>query len=121
MRVEELLEWSQTIRYIGKPFQNLGDKGKEGVSWAIQFSELRDQINQLGLSLYHNENKVYPNRKQASAYQYSRNKLLWLKILFECTSRFSDITSINIDTADEQLRQTAQELLNLSNKALTKY
>lgn len=120
IRVEELLNWSQTIKYIGKPF-HLGDNVKEGEPWAIQFSEMRDKINQLGLSTYSIGELDHLDFKKIYSFQRARNKVRWLNNLFEFTSQLSNATFINLDIADKQLRQTAQELLNLSNKAMSKY
>jgi hypothetical protein len=119
IEVDGLLDWSRTIKYIGKPFQ-MGDKGKEGVDWAVKFSEVYDQINQHGLSIYSTERIDDLKSKELPSYSFSGNKSLWLELLEEYTGRFNSISNTYMYTADENLRKTAEELLILSNKAFSK-
>jgi hypothetical protein len=122
MSVGLLLKWSQTITYIGKPFQEFEDKSRSGEDWAIQFSELRVRINNhLGLNEYSTELIDYPNKVQIFTFQRLQVEIPWWYTLTELTSSFSHVSSYHMNSADKQLRQTAQELFNLSNKALSKY
>lgn len=128
MNVITLLNWSQTIKNIGKPFQILEDKRKSGEDWAIQFSELQARINehlgisdQLGVSGFSKKETDYPSQMQIIAYKQFGTEIQWWETLSELTSSFDDITSHHMNSADKQLRRTAQELFNLSNKALLKY
>jgi hypothetical protein len=125
MNVVALLNWSQTIKNIGKPFRVLEDKGKSGEDWAIQFSELQSRINQhLGVSdqlgVTSNKEVEYPSQLQIILFKQARAEIPWWESLSELTSSFDDITSHHMNSADKQLRQTAQELYNLSNQALLK-
>jgi len=128
MNVVALLNWSQTIKNIGKPFQVLEDKSKSGEIWAIQFSELQGRINehlgmtdQLGVGGSSKKEMDYPSQMQILAFQRLGKEIPWWETLSELTSSFQDISSHHMNSADKQLRQTAQELFNLSNKALSNY
>jgi hypothetical protein len=122
MSVGLLLKWSQTITHIGKPYRELEDKSKSGEDWAIQFSELQGRINShLGLNEYSTERVSYPGRAQILAFQRFGVEIPWWETLAELTSSFSHISSYHMNSADKQLRQTAQELFNLSSKALLNY
>jgi len=128
MTVVALLSWSQNINNIGKPFQIMEDKSKSGEDWAIQFSELQNRINehlgvidQLGISGSSKNEIDYPNQMQILAYQRLGTEISWWETLSELTSSFSHTSSHHMNSADKQLRQTAQELYNLSNKALSNY
>lgn len=128
MHVVTLLNWSQSIKSIGKPFKILEDKSKSGEDWAIQFSELQNRINMhfgmtdpLGVSEVTKEVKDFPNQLQIISFQRFGTKIPWWETLSELTSSFSDASSHHMNSADKQLRQTAQELYNLSNKALSNY
>ena len=122
MCVASLLSWSQTLKYIGKPYQELADKSRSGEDWAIQFSELQGRINNhLGLNQYSTEAVAYPSKIQLSTFQRFGVEIPWWETLTELTSSFSHVSSHHMNAADKQLRQTAQELFNLSNKALSNY
>ena len=128
MTVVALLNWSQNINNIGKPFQILEDKSKSGEDWAIQFSELQNHINehlgmidQLGISGSSKNEIDYPSQMQILAYQRLGTEISWWETLSELTSSFSHTSAHHMNSADKQLRQTAQELFNLSNKALSNY
>jgi len=128
MSVVSLLNWSQSINNIGKPFQKHDDKSKSGEEWAIQFSELQSRINehlgmdeQLGLNEYSKKDIDYPSQIQILTFQRLGTEISWWETLSELTSSFSHISSHHMNSADKQLRQTAQELFNLSNKALSNY
>ena len=122
MRVGSLLKWSQTITYIGRPFQELADKSKSGEDWAIQFSELQGRINNhLGMNEYATEHINYPGKAMILAFQRLGADIPWWATLTELTSSFSHASSHHMNSADKQLRQTAQELFNLSNRALSSY
>ena len=128
MNVVALLNWSQTIKSIGKPFQLLADKSKSGEDWAIQFSGLQSRINEhLGMSDQlaapdtTKEDIGYPSQLQIISFQRLGTRIPWWETLSELTSSFSDASSHHMNSADKQLRQTAQELYNLSNKALSNY
>ena len=127
MNVVALLNWSQTIKNIGKPFQIMENKSKSGEDWAIQFSELQSRINehlgvsdQLGVSESSKKEISYPSQTQILAFRLG-TEIPWWETLSELTSSFQDISSHHMNSADKQLRQTAQELFNLSNKALSNY
>lgn len=122
MNVVALLNWSQTIKNIGKPFKILEDKSKSGEDWAIQFSELQSRMNehlgvsdQLGVT---SKEVEFPSQMQIILFKQTRSEIPWWETLSELTSSFDDITTHHMNSADKQLRQTAQELYNLSNKAL---
>lgn len=126
--VVSMLNWSQNIKNIGKPFQLLEDKSKSGEDWAIQFSELQSRINehlgmtdQLGVNEYSKKDIDYPSQIQILSFQKLGTEIIWWETLSELTSSFSHISSHHMNSADKQLRQTAQELFNLSNKALSNY
>ena len=120
MSVGLLLKWSKTIKYIGKPYEEREDKSKAGEDWAIQFSELQGRINaHLGLNEYSTERIDYPGKAQVLAFQRLGVEIPWWETLTELTSSFQHISSHHMNSADKQLRQTAQELFNLSNKALS--
>jgi hypothetical protein len=117
-----LLKWSQTIKYIGKAYQELEDRRKSGEDWAVQFSELQGRVNNhLGLNEYSTERIDYPGKAQKAAFQRLGIEIPWWETLTELTSSFSHISSYHMNSADKQLRQTAQELFNLSSKALSNY
>jgi hypothetical protein len=124
--VVALLNWSQSIQNIGKPFKILEDKSRLGEEWAIQFSGLQIRINehlgmedQLGVNEY--SKKDYPSQIQILSFQRFGAEIPWWETLIELTSSFSHASSHHMNSADKQLRQTAQELFNLSNKALSNY
>jgi len=128
MNVAALLNWSQTIKSIGKPFQIMEDKSKSGEDWAIQFSELQNRINthlgmtdQLGVGEATKEDIDYPGQIQIISFQRLGSKIPWWETLSELTSSFSDASSHHMNSADKQLRQTAQDLYNLSNIALSNF
>jgi len=128
MCVLALLNWSQDIRNIGKPFQILENKSKSGEDWAIQFSELQSRINEhlgmtdpLGMNDYSKRKIYYPSQIQILTFQRLGTEIAWWETLSELTSSFSHTSSHHMNSADKQLRQTAQELFNLSNKALSNY
>jgi len=128
MSVVSLLSWSQNIKNIGKPYQKLEDKSKSGEEWAIQFSELQSRINEhlgmddhLGVNEYSKKEIYYPSQIQILTFQRLGTEISWWETLSELTSSFSHTSSHHMNAADKQLRQTAQELFNLSNKALSKY
>lgn len=128
MSVVSLLNWSQSIQNIGKPFKILEDKGRSGEEWAIQFSGLQTRINdhlgmedQLGVNEYSKKELDYPSQMQILAFHRLGTEVPWWETLSELTSSFSHTSSHHMNSADKQLRQTAQELFNLSNKALSNY
>lgn len=126
--VVAMLNWSQNIKNIGKPFQRFEDKSKSGEEWAIQFSELQSRINehlgmtdQLGVSEYSKKEIYYPSQIQILTFHRLGTEIPWWETLSELTSSFSHTSSHHMNSADKQLRHTAQELFNLSNKALSNY
>lgn len=128
MNVVALLNWSQNIKKIGKPFQKLEDKSKSGEDWAIQFSELQCRINEhlgmtdeLGVNECSKKDIDYPGQIQILTFQRLGTEIPWWETLCELTSSFSHASSHHMNLADKHLRQTAQELFNLSNKALSSY
>ena len=122
VKVDLLLKWSQTIKYIGEPYQRMEDNSKSGVDWAVDFSNSKDEINKLlGLSERPIEHLRYPSKVQIFAFQRFEREIPWWKEFIDSTSRFGARASLHMNSADLQLRQTAQELFNLSNKALSSY
>lgn len=123
LTVISLLNWSQTIKNIGKPYQILEDKRKSGEDWAIQFGELQSRVNEhLGMIDPLAVKEVqYPSQLQILTFQRLGTEIPWWETLSELTSSFSHTASHHMNSADKQLRQTAQELFNLSNKALSNY
>lgn len=124
LTVISLLNWSQTIKNIGKPYQVNQDKSKSGEDWAIQFSELQSRVNEhLGMTDSFGVMKEveYPSQLQIISFQRLGTEIPWWETLSELTSSFSHTSSHHMNSADKQLRQTAQELFNLSNKALSNY
>jgi hypothetical protein len=124
LKITALLKWSQTIQSIGKPFKILEDKSRSGEEWAIQFSGLQSRMNEhLGMDEQTGETSKkeaeYPNQMQIIAYQSLGRDLAWWETLSELTSEFQHTWSHHMNAADKQLRETAQELYNLSNKALS--
>jgi hypothetical protein len=67
------------------------------------------------------EDTGYPGQLQIISFQRLGTRIPWWETLSELTSSFSDASSHHMNSADKQLRQTAQELYNLSNKALSNY
>ena len=99
-----------------------------GEDWAIQFSELQNRINehlgmtdQLGMGGSSKKETYYPGQMQILAYQRLGTEIPWWETLSELTSSFQHTSSHHMNSADKQLRQTAQELFNLSNKALSNH
>lgn len=128
MTVVTLLNWSQKINHIGKPFKVLEDKSKSGEDWAIQFSGLQSRVNEhLGLTDSSGAGGTpkkeveYPSPMQILKYQRLGTEIPWWETLLELTSEFQHTSSHHMNSADKQLRHTAQELFNLSNKALSNY
>lgn len=128
MSVVALLNWSQKINHIGKPFKVLEDKSRSGEDWAIQFSGLQSRVNEhlgmidsSGTSGTPKKEVEYPSPMQIVAYQRLGTEIPWWEMLLELTSEFQHTSSHHMNSADKQLRQTAQELFNLSNKALSNY
>lgn len=122
MTVGSLLKWSQTITYIGRPFQELADKSKSGEDWAVQFSELQGRINlHLGMNEFSTEHVSYPSKAMILAFQSLGAEIPWWETLTELTSSFGHASYHHMNSADKRLRQTAQELFNLSNRALSSY
>jgi hypothetical protein len=126
--VVALLNWSQNIKNIGKPYLILDDKSKSGEDWAIQFSELQSRINEhlgmtdrLGVGGYSKREIEFPSQIHIISFQRLGTEIPWWEILSELTSSFQHTSSHHMNAADKQLRQTAQELFNLSNKALANY
>lgn len=119
--VEELLDWSQTIKHIGKPLQNLKKRGKRGVSWAVHFSELQEEIDRLGLRIYYAKNIDQPNKKQMRSVQLSEDKNLWVGHLKNFAGRFNDLTLTHMNITDQHLLKTAQKLLTISHEALSNH
>ena len=126
--VVALLNWSQDIQKIGRPFKILEDKSRSGEEWAIQFSGLQIRINQhlgmedqLGVNEYSKKELDYPSQIQILSFQRFGTEVPWWETLTELTSSFSHVSAHHMNSADKQLRQTAQELFNLSNKALSNY
>ncbi|SRR6266498_3778821 len=119
LHVGLLLKWSEKIKFIGKPYKEFEDKSREGEDWSIQFSVIRTDIdNHLGLnSMNHTD---YPNKIQILAFRTLGGEILWWENLNEFTSSFNDTSSSLMTWADKQLRQTAQDLFNLSKEALLK-
>lgn len=128
MNVTTLLNWSQKIIHIGKPFRVLEDKSKLGEDWAIRFSGLQSQINEhLGMidpssaGEASKKETEYPSQLQILAYQRLGTVVPWWKTLLELTSEFQHTSAHHMNSADKQLRDTAQKLYDLSNKALSTY
>ena len=128
IKVDALLTWSKGIKNIGEPYKLSDDKSKSGEIWAIQFSELQSRVNehlgvtdQLGLGGSSEKKIDYPSQIQILRYQSLGTEIPWWEALSELTSSFQDTSSHHMNSADKQLRQTAQDLFNLSNKALSNY
>jgi hypothetical protein len=119
MLVDSLLSWARKIEYIGERFQILEGKEKRGESWAVLFSAEQDEMNQLGLKIIYTEKMIYPN--QPPSVEISADKSLWVSRLKSCTERFHNITLIHMYETDKKLLKTAQELLSISDKALSNY
>ena len=118
--IDLLLAWSQSIKHIGIPFEELPDKSKKGQDWAIQFSDLKTQINHhLGLIGITVAEVPFPNSIQAGLFVNFRVEIPWWNTLNELTSAFTNTSSFHMNLADKQLRQTAQKLFDLSNAALS--
>jgi hypothetical protein len=119
--VDELLKWAGRIDHIGERFQIVEGKQKRGESWAVQFSQLQDEINQLGLEIVYTEKMVYPDQRQTPSFEFSMDKNLWVSRLRSCTERFNNITLVYMSDTDKKLLNTAQRLLSISDKALSNY
>jgi hypothetical protein len=109
------------VHYI--PYQKLEDKSKSGEDWAVHFSELQGLIDEhLGMTdLFDVKEIEYPTRIQILSFQKLGVSIPWWETLSELTSSFNDTSAHHMNSADKQLRQTAQELFNLSNKVLSNY
>jgi hypothetical protein len=124
MKVAALLHWSQSIQLIGKPFKILEDKSRTGEEWAIQFSGIQTRMNdhlgmenQLGMNEYSKKEVDYPSQMQILRFQSLGREIPWWETLSELTSSFDNTCDHHMNSADKQLRQTAQDLYNLSKKS----
>ncbi len=112
-RVDELLEWAPSIRYIGKPYHVDSGGTQEGEKWAMEIAALRRDLEE------HLNARV---RQPSSDGGQFLQRLLggrpeWWRVLFDLSHTFEDVTAKHMHLADKQLRQTATDLYILSERA----
>lgn len=112
LKVDTLLEFSQTIQYIGKKYQNLGDRFV-GEEWAVKIGESRNRINaQIGLdqssmfdeSIHHRVNILEQGKNLIGI------KPIWWVRLYEASNQFDHLVSLQMSTVDKRLLETATNL-----------
>lgn len=115
-RVEEMLDWAQTIQHIGRRYQALAGDRLEGERWAVDIKARRDDL----LAHFQSGKAV---EKGMSGMGFPRLFLAnpateWLQRLYSLTHEFEDAVKQHMSQADSQLRETATELYSLSKQAL---
>jgi hypothetical protein len=93
-KVNALLEWGKSIQYIGKPFIR-SEQGLQGAAWAVEMYIVTEHLDQL-----------------LRAGQADTNAL------FDARSEFNEKAETHMYLADKKLRETADELYNLSRVVL---
>lgn len=126
LMVNRMLEWAKTIEYIGEPYKVEQDI-KRGVVWAIKLGELTEAIHQ-HLLLVPAEMDAAPNRPKsmwrfftsakvrASDTDYWRGS--WWPQLVDLSGQLEHDLRLYMSMADENLRQTASDLYELSREIL---
>ncbi len=94
-KVERLLNFAGTVKYIGSPLVTQPDGSRQGPPWAIELASAADQIRQL-----------------------LAESAPGLTNLYEATYAFSDAAEKHMYLADKELRNTAHELYSLSTVVL---
>jgi hypothetical protein len=92
--VSSLLEWGKSIQYIGVPFLK-SDQGLQGAAWAIDMYVAEENLERLLKSA-----------------KYDANALL------DAYSEFDEKAQTHMFNTDKKLRETANELYNLSSHVL---
>ena len=110
--VDDMLDWAQTIQYIGQRYQALANDRLEGERWAVDIKAKRDDLIahfQRGQAIEQSTNfqrLFQPNSAQE-----------WLRQLYDLTHEFEDAIKRYMSQADNQLRETASNLYGLSKQA----
>lgn len=110
--VDDMLDWAQTIQYIGQRYQALANDRLEGERWAVDVKARRDDLVahfQRGQAIEQSTNLqrlFQPNSAQE-----------WLRQLYDLTHEFEDAIKRYMSQADTQLRETASNLYGLSKQA----
>jgi len=92
--VNALMEWGKNIQYIGRPFVK-SDQGLQGDPWAIEMFIAEENLERLLKSTSVDTNA-----------------------LFDARSEFGEKAETHMYLADKKLRETADELYNLSRIVL---
>ncbi|MFZ6028096.1 MAG: CHAT domain-containing protein [Chloroflexota bacterium] len=90
-KIDFLLAWATTIRYIDAPLEH-SERGLKGPAWATEVHGVRVRLEEL----------LHPNDFDLTA-------------LYDATYDFSDTAQRHLYLADKALRDTAGELYNLSS------
>jgi len=93
-KVNALVEWGKNIQHIGLPFSE-SEQGMQGPAWAIDMRVAKENIDQLLKSSPIDANS-----------------------LFEARGEFGEKAETQMYLADKKLRETADELYNLSRVVL---
>jgi hypothetical protein len=108
-RIDGLLEFSKSIRIIGKPFIDTNGE-LQGERWSIDIVVLRNDIE-----------KIIFQDPQNSSNGLARNVLIitgakpgWWNNLYELTRNFYHTAYMHLHWGDKKLRESATELYNLS-------
>ena len=115
-KVNEMLAWAQTLQHIGQSYRVLENDQLEGEGWAVDLKAKRDDL------LDHFQSGLAFERREGSAVL---QRLLqgdpareWLDRLYNLTREFEGAIKQHMSQADNQLRETATDLYNLSRQAL---
>ena len=113
--VDDMLDWAQTIQYIGQRYQALTDDVLKGERWAVDIKVRRDDLLahfQSGQAVEQSMGgAVFPRLFQRKPGQE------WLQDLYNLTHEFEDVAKRYMSQADQNLRETATNLYSLSKQA----
>ncbi len=115
-RVEEMLEWAQTIEHIGQRYQALAGDRLEGERWAVDVKARRDD-----LMVHFERGQAVEQGMSGQVFQrlfQTNHAYEWLQRLYSLTHEFEDAIKRYMSQADNRLRETASDLYALSKQAL---
>lgn len=122
-QVDSLLEFGASIKVIGQPFRVLADRSTTGEKWAVEVHALRTAINQrlhLGTgqaALAEGRDSFFGQVLQSTGGLLGIRPGWWTE-LYELTHAFGDAAYRHMHLADKKLRETANELYQLSSTNL---